>query len=171
MTKSNHPEARLFYADTRFERMARRPGGMERERAIEQAQVQVEELKADFNEWIGREFDALAAALAEVENDSSDKAALARAYKSSAQLRDVGGTMSYELITFVAKTLCDILEAYMAGATYDKDVIVCHTDTLKLARLEQYRHLQLKDVPEMTSGLLRVAELASIVPPEPGTNV
>ena len=39
MTKNNHPEAKLFYADTRFERLARRPGGVEREQAIKQAQA------------------------------------------------------------------------------------------------------------------------------------
>ena len=128
-------------------------------------------MKADFDDWIDLEFDALAAALAEIDSDPGDKAALDRAYKSSAQLHEVGSTMGYELVTFVAKTLCDILEAYMAGAAYDKEVIACHTDAFKLARLEQYRHLQPKDVPEMTAGLLRVVELASIVPPEPGTKV
>ena len=40
-----------------------------------------------------------------------------------------------------------------------------------LARLEQYRHLRPEHVPEMTDGLLRVVELASIIPPEPGTKV
>jgi hypothetical protein len=62
--------------------------------------------------------------------------------------------------------MCDILEAYIAGAAYDRDVIVCHADAFKLARLEQYRHLQPEDVPEMTAGLLRVVELASIIPPD-----
>lgn len=168
MKKTDHPEARLFYADTRFERLARRPGGAEREQAIAQAQAEVEELKADFGVWINQEFDTLNAALAEIESDPGDKGALERAHKSCAQLRDVGGTMGYQLVTFVAKTLCDILEAYMAGASYDKDVVTCHTDAFKLARLEQYRHLQPADVPEMTAGLLRVVELASIIPPEPG---
>ena len=168
MKKTNHPEAKLFYADTRFERLARRPGGVDREQALAKAQAEVEELKADFGVWIGQEFDALDAALAEIESDPKDKGALERAHKTCAQLRDVGGTMGYQLVTFVAKTLCDILEAYIAGATYDKDVIVCHTDAFKLARLEQYRHLQPEDVPEMTAGLLRVVELTSIIPPEPG---
>ena len=171
MTKENHPESRLFYADTRFERMARRPGGVEREQALEQAQAQVEELKADFSVWIDQEFNALDAALAEVESNPSDKAALGRAHTSCAQLRDVGGTMGYQLVTFVAQALCDILDAYIAGAAYDKEVIVCHTDAFRLARLEQYRHLQPEDAPEMTAGLLRVVELASIIPPEPGTKV
>jgi hypothetical protein len=168
MTKNTPPEARLFYADTRFERLARRSGGVEREKAIEQAQAQVEEMKADFSVWIDNEFDTLNAALSEIESDPSNKGALERAHRSCAQLRDVGGTMGYQLVTFVAKTLCEILEAYIAGAAYDTEVIVCHTDAFKLARLEQYRHLEPHDVPEMAAGLLRVVELASIIPPEPG---
>lgn len=171
MKKANHPEARLFYADTRFERLARRPGGVDRAKAIENAQAEVEALQVNFGVWIGQEFDTLNAALAEIETDPNNKAALQRAHNSCAQLRDVGSTMGYQLVTFVAKTLCDILEAYIAGAAYDKDVIVCHTDAFKLARLEQYRHLQPEDLPEMAAGLLRVVELASIVPPEPGTKI
>jgi hypothetical protein len=167
MKKDNNPDARLFYADTRFERLARRPGGVEREMAIEQAQAQVEEMKADFSVWVDDEFDTLNAALSEIESNPSDKGALERAYKSCAQLRDVGGTMGYQLVTFVAKMLCEILEAYIAGAAYDKEVIVCHTDAFKLARLEKYRHLEPHDVPEMAAGLLRVVELTSIIPPEP----
>jgi hypothetical protein len=32
--------------------------------------------------------------------------------------------------------------------------------------MEQYRHLRPDQVPEMTNGLLRVVELASIIPPD-----
>jgi len=168
MKKNNYPEAKLFYADTRFERQARKPGGTERKNAIEKAQAAVDDLKVDFGVWIDEEFNILNAALAELEGDPRDKGALERAHKSCSQLRDVGGTMGFQLVTFVARTLCDILDAYIGGSPYDKEVIACHMDAFKLARLEQYRHLQPEDVPEMTAGLLRVVELASIVPPEPG---
>jgi hypothetical protein len=168
MSKNDTPGAHIFYADTRFERLARRPGGVEREVALEQAQAAVDNLKTDFSVWIDKEFDALNAALAEIESDPADKGALDRAFHSCAQLRDVSGTMGYELVTFIARTLCDILEAYIAGAAYDKEVVECHCNAFMFARMEQYRHLTPDQVPEMTQGLLRVVEIASIIPTKTG---
>lgn len=168
MKKNDNAGTNLFYPDTRFERLARRPGGIERDAALERAQAAVDDLKPDFSNWINSEFDALNAALADVAGDPKDKAALQRAFHSCAQLRDVSGTMGYDLVTFVARTLCDILEAYIAGAAYDKEVVECHSNAFMLARLEQYRHLTPEQVPEMTEGLLRVVEIASIVPSKTG---
>lgn len=76
--------------------------------------------------------------------------------------------MSFELITFVANNLCEILDAIKAGAVYDKDMIDCHINAFFLARTDQYRHLRPEQVPEMASGLRRVVELASIAPTQQG---
>lgn len=168
MAKNNDTGANIFYPDTRFERLARRSGGVEREVALGKAQAAVDDMKQDFSVWINHEFDALNMALNEIELDPTDKSAMERAFHSCAQLRDVSGTMGYELVTFVARTLCDILDAYIAGATYDKEVIDCHNNAFMFARMEQYRHLTPEQVPEMTQGLLRVVEIASIVPSKTG---
>lgn len=168
MSKNTDTSSRLFYPDTRFERLARRPGGVEREAALERAQAAVDTMKTDFGTWIDNEFNALNSALEEIASDPRNRAAMERAFHSCSQLRDVSGTMGYELVTFVARTLCDILEAYIAGATYDQDVVECHSNAFLLARMEQYRHLTPEQVPEMTAGLLRVVEIASIVPSKTG---
>lgn len=163
-TKPVNTEATIFYADTRFERMARRPGGVSREEAIERAQSAVDEMKTDFSDWIDEQYSALRANLAEIVRNPSDKSAQERAHQRSAYLRDVGGTMGYTLVTFVAATLCDVLEAYIAGAPFDQSVTDCHMDALLLARTDEYRHLRPEEVPELAEGLLRVVEVASIVP-------
>ncbi len=163
--KQGNSEATIFFADTRFERMARRPGGVSREEAIERAQGAVEELKTDFTGWIDEQYSELSASLAAIARDPGDKAALERAHQKCAYLRDVGSTMGYTLVTFVATTLCDILDAYIAGAPFDKDVTDCHMDAFLLARTDEYRHRRPEEVPELANGLLRVVEVASIVPP------
>lgn len=165
-TKQGDTEANIFYADTRFERLARRPGGISREEALERAQSAVEELKTDFIEWIDEQYGELSATLAEIVRNPGDKAALERAHEKSAYLRDVGGTMGYTLVTFVATTLCDVLDAYIAGAPFDKNVTDCHMDAFLLARTDEYRHLRPEEVPELAKGLLRVVEVASIAPPD-----
>ncbi|MGE0284398.1 MAG: hypothetical protein AB7P20_27805, partial [Rhizobiaceae bacterium] len=163
--KQGESEATIFFADTRFERLARRPGGISREEALERAQSAVEEMKTDFTGWIDQQYSELGASLADVARDPGDKEALERAHQKCAYLRDVGSTMGYTLVTFVATTLCDILEAYIAGAPFDKDVTDCHMDAFLLARTDEYRHRRPEEVPELANGLLRVVEVASIVPP------
>ena len=53
MTKQSAPEARTFFVDARFQRMARRPGGVPRSQAIRSAELEIEKLKPDFADWLG----------------------------------------------------------------------------------------------------------------------
>lgn len=161
MPKSTNPEARIFFANTRFEKMARRPGGVPREQALAQAQAKIDKLKSGFSGWLDQELQELKAALSKVESDSSDKLSLEWAYRNCSELRDVCAAMGYELVTFIAKNLCKIIAGIKTGATYDKDMIDCHINAFSLARTDQYRDLRPEQVPEMASGLRRVVELAT----------
>jgi hypothetical protein len=153
--------AHIFYVDSRFERLARRDGGVPREQALAQAQSQIEEQKQNFEDWLERELQELSVATAEIDRDPRDAAALDRAERISSEIQDLGSTMGYKLVTFVAGSLCKILEALKAGAAYDKEVVECHVNALLLVRTESYRNLGPDQVPEMTVGLRRVVELAS----------
>ena len=164
MSEKTKHEARTFFADTRFERMARRPGGMTRGQALARGQAEIDELKPEFDDWLDRELQELSTAIQHAEGSSFDPSWHERAYRSCCELRDVGATMGYELITFVANNLCKILDVIKSGAAYDREMINCHVDALLLAKMEQYRHLRPEQVPEMASGLRRVAEMASIAP-------
>lgn len=164
MSKKTNHEARTFFADTRFERMARRPGGLTREQALARGQAQIDDLKLEFGDWLDRELQELRTRIQQAEGSSFDPSWHEHAYRSCCHLRDVGATMGYELVTFIANNLCKILDVIKAGAAYDREMINCHVDALQLAKMEQYRHMRPEQVPEMASGLRRVAELASIAP-------
>jgi len=164
MAKQPDNDPNIFTVDTRFQQLARRPGGVTRERAIEIAQRHIEELKTDFGDWLDRELQDLSASIRQLSANPGNAASLDRAQQACSQLRDVGATMGYELVTFVANNFCHVLDAVMAGAAYDKDVIDCHMDALLLARTDQYRQLTPDHVPEMASGLRRVVELANARP-------
>ncbi len=161
MRNTPSSDVRIFFADTRFERMARRPGGVSREKALARAQKMVDELKSDFGDWLDRELNELNAALSKAESDLNDNAALEDAYRNCTQLQNVCAAMGYELVTFVAENLCKIISTVMTGAAYDKEMIDCHTDAFLLAKSDQYRALRPDQVPEMASGLRRVVELAA----------
>lgn len=160
MAQQTDRDPNIFPVDTRFQQLARRPGGVTRERALEDAERHIEELKTDFGDWLDRELQDLSASIRQLDANPGNAASLEQAQQACSQLRDVGSTMGYELVTFVANNFCHVLDA-MAGAAYDKDMIDCHMDALLLARTDQYRHLTPDQVPEMTSGLRRVVELAN----------
>jgi chemotaxis protein histidine kinase CheA len=168
MPEKPRREAHIFHVDSRFERMARRSGGITREQALANAQAQVDQIKADFANWLDQELQQLRAALTQIEVYPSDIAVLDRADHNCSQLRDIGATMGFELVTFVAGSLCAILETIKAGAAYDKDMIDCHINALFLVKSDPYRNLSPGEVPEMSHGLRRIVELAiQTTPNEP----
>lgn len=164
MAEPTKHEVRIFVVDTRFQKMARRPGGVPREQAIERAQGLIDELKPEFADWLDRELQELAAAIRQAEGSSFEPSWHERAYCSCCQLRDLSAAMGFGLITFIANNLCEILDVIKAGTAYDTHTINCHIDALFLARTEPYRNLHPEQLPEMTSGLRRIVELASNFP-------
>jgi hypothetical protein len=80
------------------------------------------------------------------------------AFRSSCELRDIGTTVGYELVTFVANRLCEVIDAIRNGADYDKVLIRCHLDALELARQDSYKNVSPGQVPDLCDGLRRAAE-------------
>ena len=164
MSKTPSPEAHTFYVDTRFQRLARRPGGVPREVALESAQNNIDQSKPEFEIWLDAELQNLATVVRNAEAGMAEPGWLEDVGFRSRQLRDLGTTMGFVLLTFVANNLCEILDATPAGHASDMETITCHLDALFLARQEQYRHMRLEEVPELTKGLRLVKETVSISP-------
>jgi hypothetical protein len=157
-------EARIFSPKTRFQTLARRPGGVSRTQAVENANNGIEEAKIGFDEWLDGE---LAELIGWVERAKSGEAVeewIEAAQFHSNQLRDVGTTVGFELLTFIANTLCTILDGIKAGAECNMESLICHIDSLLLIRQKQFRHLRPDQVPELSRGLHQLAESVSIIP-------
>jgi len=160
----NIQDANIFFIETRFQRLARRIGGIPRERAIEQAQNHIEEIKVGFDEWLNRELQNLANLVRQARSGETECDWIDVANFHSRQLRDVGTTMDSELLTFIANALCEILDAVTNGAECNFESISCHIEALCLAQHKPYRYLKPDRVPELTKGLRRVVDHVSIVP-------
>ncbi len=162
-----HPprhDAEAFYVETHFERMARRPGGSPRDEALAAAQLQIDELKVGFLDWLNRQLKELSGALADLDADPSATSQMERAYHLCAQVQDVGTTMGFSVVTFVAKTLCEVLESIKAGAIYEKEMIDCHINALLYVTKNPKQNLTQEQIAELSGGLRRVAGIASIIP-------
>ena len=150
--------AREFAVETDFQKKVRRPGGVTRHQAIGRARAQIDTLKTEFTDWLTEELNRLQSAIQLVEVYPDNETLLEDAFRSGCQLRDVGTTMGYGLVTFVASRLCEVLDTVRGGAGYDKDLVSCHLDALQLAGQEAYRNVSPDQVPDLCNGLRRAAE-------------
>ena len=161
MSDDADQEARAFFVDSRFEQLARRPGGMPRDEALERAQAMIDEIRPSFGEWLDDQLKELSKVIEQSgPHGSNDPNWVHTAYVLCLRIRDVGTTMGFDLVTFVANNLSEIFEAINSGTEYRADLIDCHIQALLLARQEQYRNLRPEQLPELSSGLRRVAEYA-----------
>ncbi len=157
-------EARIFSANNRFHKMARRPGGISRERALEQAQARIEAIKPGFDVWLDSRLQELAEIVRRAQAGDADPAWIDVAALHSRELRDVGELMGFELLAFIANILCEIFASMNEGVECSIDSIACHVDALFLIRQEPYRNLRPEQLPELSNGLRRIAESVSTVP-------
>lgn len=169
MTPESSPDAKVFPVDSRFQQMARRPGGLPRAQAIERAQARVEEVRTTFGGWFDRELQAITAALPrEAAGFANPWPWLDVVHMHCRQLRDVGTTMGFELVTFVAGNFCELLEAIRAGAEPNVELIGLHVEALRMSRQDRYGGTSPSEVPELSSGLHKLLLLAKAgAPPQP----
>lgn len=164
MADNNENEPRVFTVETRFQKLARQPGGISREKAIENATAKIEEIKPTFDHWVGTELESLSALVKTVQAGKPQPDWVEAANVHSRQIRDAGTTMGSELLTFIASSFCDVLDAIEAGAECNMESITCHLDALFLARQQRYHGMKPADVPELTRGLRRVVQVVSTTP-------
>jgi hypothetical protein len=161
MADKKHPEAHLFYVDTRFEKRARRPGGIPREKAIEMAQARIEEIRPGFDVWLDQKLQELSKIIRSAQENPAEPEWVDTAFFLAHQMRNVGTTMGYELLTYVADSLCEVFDEENFDSERNMNSVICHLDALLLSRQEQYRHLRPEQVPELSIGLRRVVERAA----------
>lgn len=156
MNKPPDYEAREFHVETKFQQMAKRPGGVSREQALINAQSSVATLKPGFETWLDDEIAMLMRSIPREGDDLSDKNWMDAADGHCQHLADVSATMGYDFVSYVAGNLCLMFDAIRQGADYRRDVMKCHVDALLLGRKDKFRRMKPEDVPELTEGLRRV---------------
>jgi hypothetical protein len=125
MSSSNG--AREFPVETDFQRKARRPGGVTRNQAVGGAQAQIETLKDEFTDWVKDGLKRLQSSiqLAETQPPMPRHRGCFSQQLRAARYRHHDG---YELVTFVANLLCEVLDNIRNGTDYDKVLIRCHLE-------------------------------------------
>jgi hypothetical protein len=161
-TRPHGPPARIFPVETRFQQMARRAGGVPRDRAIERAQSALDEAKPAYEDFLEREVKGLTDLVHTVEAGNDEPGWVETATFRSRQLRDSAGSLGYELVAFIAGSLCELLDSIEGGSECNMESIICHVDALMLARQGSYRRMKPEQVPELTKGLQRVVKHVTV---------
>ncbi len=156
--------ARIFPVETKFQKLARREGGIPREKAIAEASAEIEEIKPDFNDWLAKELESLNRIINQARSGKAGPDWPQLANHHCRQMRDAGSTMGFILLTFIADSLCNVLDKIGAGAEYNMQAVTCHIDALFLARQPTYRHMPPDEVPELTNGLRQIAHRITTSP-------
>lgn len=161
MRTNDDKNVRVFEVETQFQKLARREGGVPRDKAIEQANTEVERVKPGFEDWLTAELQSLQSIVRAASAGTPAPDWIEQANQHSRHVRDVGTTMGFMLLTFIAGSLCDVLDGIAAGAEYNMESVVCHVDSLFLARQPPYRNMRPEQVPELTEGLRQIASKIS----------
>src|SRR5262249_43292782 len=134
------------------------------------AQTTIEENKLGFDDWLDRELRQLNDAIERCASpETRDSETIDVADLHCRHIRDLGTTMGYELASFVSNNLSEIFASIKSGAEYRRDLVDCHFQALLLAKQERYRNLRPEQLPELSSGLRRVAEYMPVAPWPPAT--
>jgi hypothetical protein len=157
-------DARVFAVETRFQKLAKREGGVPRDKAIEQAQTHIEHAKTRFDDWLEIELKEFKSLMKKIGGAKASADWIKTANFHSQQLRDSATTLGFELIAFIAGSLCEILDTIEAGGECNMESITCHIESLLLAGQASYRNLKPAQVPDLTDGLHRVVKRVTAQP-------
>jgi hypothetical protein len=154
--KKPSPSARFLEIETRFAKMARREGGVPKREAVVRAQAEIDKIKPGFYKWLDSEIREFADLINHAPSAKAESEWIERATFRSREVHDSATTFGFELIAFIAGSLCELLDAMATGSAYDIEAVSCHVDALVLARKKSYRDLKPEQVPDLTKGLRRV---------------
>lgn len=152
---------REFEPDDSFSRSARAPGGLSRVAALARAAAEVDRVKPRIRQHIAQEFMRLEAALRAARGSTQVVASIDEAHEACRQIRDVAEPVGYPLVGLIATNLCTIFEAVeTVQIAYPAAVIDCHFSAMRLALSRRYQSKKPIELPELSAGLLQIAQIA-----------
>ena len=164
-------EARKIKSVSRFAVMARRPGGVSREKAVAQADQRLEKMKAKYLDWVARDLLALERCIDAVHQlEGARLEDMETAYAKSAEIRDLGATFGFPLTTEVADRLCELIHRLRYAGAYNYDALQAHLASLQLVCTEAFKGRQAADEKPLLDGLSRVIAKYPAVPADSETD-
>jgi hypothetical protein len=140
MAENPSNEARIFSAKTRFQTLARRPGGVTRSKAVENAMGKIDEAKLGFDDWLDGELTELIGAVERAKAGEAVDEWIDTAQFHTNQMRNVGTTVGFSSHLHLQ---CSSAPSSTASKRAPNAISVAHLrHALLLIRQKQFRHLR-----------------------------
>lgn len=157
--RKENPAIQVIHVQSRFSRVARRAGGIAAADAIAAAEAFVEGERSRYFDWVAEDLAALEHILGRVhESNGHDMAQADAAYYKTAQIRDLGGTFGYQIITDVAHCFCELLYRLKMAGIYNPDAIQAHRAAIKLVCGRDFGEMPAETGATLLAGLQRVVD-------------
>lgn len=152
---------REIKVDDKFGQHMRSPTRLSRGAAIKRAEAELRSIQPRIEGYVKLESKNLEAALmAARQKDESYATNVRNAYAASQNIRDVANSIGYSLIGFIATNLCTIIEVTDAVSIECPAAIFdCYYQALRLALGRNYVKKSLKELPELSAGLLQTVHM------------
>lgn len=157
--RKDNPAIQVIHVQSRFSRVARRAGGIAAADAIAAAEAFVEGERGHYFDWVAEDLAELEHILGRVHgSNGQDMAQTDAAYYKTAQIRDLGGTFGYQIITDVAHCFCELLYRLKMAGIYSADAIETHRAAIKLVCGRDFGQMPAGTGPTLLAGLQRVVD-------------
>ena len=101
--------------------------------AIAKAEAALKSLSSNFAQWLADEITKLEAARAQVKTDGVTVETMENLYLRAHDLKGLGTTYGYQLITRIAGSLCRMIDDKEKRATTPMELVDAHIDAIKAA--------------------------------------
>jgi chemotaxis protein histidine kinase CheA len=101
--------------------------------AIAKAEAALKSLASNFTQWLADEISKLDAARQQVRADGATSETMENLYLRAHDLKGLGTTYGYQLITRIAGSLCRLIDDKEKRATTSLELIDAHIDAIKAA--------------------------------------
>jgi hypothetical protein len=107
--------------------------------ALAKAEAALKSLSGQFGQWLQDEIDKLEAARAVIRSEGLTKATADQLYVHAHDLKGLGATYQYPLITRIAGSLCKLMDAPDGRAGAPMFLVDAHIDAIKAAVRDKIR--------------------------------
>jgi chemotaxis protein histidine kinase CheA len=101
--------------------------------AIAKAEAALKSLASNFTQWLADEITKLEAARQQIRADGATAEAMENLYLRAHDLKGLGTTYGYQLITRIAGSLCRMIDDKEKRATTSLELVDAHIDAIKAA--------------------------------------
>ena len=126
---------------------------------IEQVQATLESFATGMGDWLRSDLKRLDAARAAFLDDRQSRDRIRNLHRASHDLKGLGHTYGYPIVSVIADTLCKSIDALAEKGDIPGDLINAHVDALLAVVNLNIRKTGSSPAAELLSGLARLTEM------------